>query len=240
MHRFFIPRENISADEVVFQQEDAGHIRRVLRLKAGDLVHVHDGAGTRLRVRLTEVARQAVRGEVLDREVHDAESPLAIHLGQALLKGQAMDGLIRRVVELGAASITPVAAERCQVPVKAAKGKAERWRDIARGAARQSGRSRIPPVHPAASLADFCQRHAACDLRLIFWEEEAATRLRDLIAAPASVALLIGPEGGFAAAEVAAAREAGFCPVSLGPRILRAETAPLAAVALAQGRWGDL
>jgi len=240
MHRFFTARENISGDQVVFPQGDGEHIHRVLRLRAGERVHVHDGEGTRFLVELTEVGRQGVRGVVLGREGHDTESPLRVHLGQALLKGQAMDGVIRRAVELGTASITPVTAVRCQVPEKAARGKAERWQDIARAAARQSGRSKIPPVHEALSLAAFCEQHAGADLKLIFWEEEAATRLRDLKEAPASVALCIGPEGGFDAAEVAAARGSGFIPVSLGPRILRAETAPLVAIALVQSLWGDL
>lgn len=243
MHRFFVGRENIAGDGVVFPKGEAEHIRRVLRLKAGDAVHVLDGEGMRYRVRLTDVDREEVRGAVLHREGYDSESPVAVHLGQCLLKGQAMDGVVRRAVELGAASITPVVAARCQVPLKSAGGKIGRWREIARAAAKQSGRSKIPPVHEAAAgLPAFCEHHAHADLKLIFWEEEATARLGDLRPAgvPANAALLIGPEGGFEAAEVAAARGFGFLPVGLGPRILRAETAPLVALALVQALWGDL
>ncbi|NIQ02976.1 MAG: RsmE family RNA methyltransferase, partial [Nitrospinaceae bacterium] len=139
----------------------------------------------------------------------------------------------------------PLRSERCVVKVAATEEekKIRRWRKIALEAGRQSGRSVLPEV--AASLESvgaFCRRQEGCDLKLIFWEEETTQRLQDVrpAAEPRSIACLIGPEGGFTRAEVETARERGFQSLSLGPRILKAETAPVAMLALLQHLWGDM
>jgi len=238
MHRFFVARDSIEDDRLAITGGDARHIQSVLRLQAGDEIHVHDGEGVRYRVRLLTVGRREVTGLVVAQEPHDTESPLGVHLGQSLLKGQAMDGVVRRAVELGAASITPLITARCQVPKQAEK--CARWQEIARSAARQSGRSRVPPVNEALPLEAFLAARKDDGLKLMFYEGEGAARIPEPANPPVSAALVIGPEGGFEAAEVALAGRYGFQVAGLGPRILRADTAPLVALALVQGRFGDL
>ncbi|MCH8156273.1 MAG: 16S rRNA (uracil(1498)-N(3))-methyltransferase [Nitrospinae bacterium] len=246
MHRFFTSPENITEDTVTLRGTDVAHIRNVLRLKNGDRVQVLDGCGSCFTVYITHVGREKVEGRIDSRDdADDCESPLFIHLGQALVKGTGYDGIVRRAVELGVGHVAPVKARRCVVKLSRpdAVKKMERWQRIAREAAKQCGRGRVPEVGPALmSVEEFCSANRDVDLRLAFWEEERATRIDDLAVEgkPRSAAILIGPEGGFAAAEIDSAKEYGFQPVTLGPRLLRTATAPLAALAILQHRWGDL
>ncbi len=245
MHRFFVRPEDISGDTITLRGSDVAHIRTVLRLKSGDTVQVLDGKGSRFEVRLTGVAARQVTGRIEAQAPARTESPVAIHIGQALLKGNKFDTVLRKSVELGAVAVTPIRAQRCVVKVlrtEEAK-KIQRWRRIAREAAKQSGRSQVPEVQSKIqSVEAFCKEHEDADLKLIFWEEETQHRLSDCAAPspPSSIACLTGPEGGFQAREVETARACGFEAVSLGPRILRAETAPVVALSLLQQRWGDL
>ena len=243
MRRFFVPPENFKDSEVVFSQDDIGHMRRVLRLRVGDHVHVLDGQGLRYLVRLTEVGKDAVKGEVLAREEVSTESNVAIHLGQALLKGNAFDSVLRKSVELGVGVVTALASERCEKKGDGSPEKRERWQKIVQAASMQSGRSEVPTVTAdILRVEQFCEQQQNCDLKLIFWEEEENRRLKDLSpgTVPGSIALICGPEGGLMPEEVQQAKCFGFTPVSLGSRILRAETAPIAALTLLQSIWGDM
>ena len=246
MHRFFTSPENISEGVVTLCGSDVAHIRNVLRLKSGDRVQVLDGRGGCFVVSLIRVGREKIQGRIESREdARNYESPLFIRLGQALVKGTGYDGIVRRAVELGVGDVVPVKSRRCIVKLSKSDmvRKAERWQRIAREASKQCGRERVPEVGPAVmSVEAFCAANQDADLKLAFWEEERATQVNDMPVGgkPSSAAILIGPEGGFAAGEIESAEKHGFQPVSLGPRLLRTDTAPLVALSILQYRWGDL
>jgi 16S rRNA (uracil1498-N3)-methyltransferase len=174
------------------------------------------------------------------------ESPLSLQLGVGLSQPGAMDVVVQKATELGVTEIIPMETERSQgwLTAKGGKERQMRWDRIAQEAARQCGRNRIPRVAQVAHFSQVVRQEASpAAVRLIFWEEEARRGLREILAArgPASeVHLLIGPEGGFSSAEATAALTAGFHIVSLGPRILRTETAAIAVVSLLQYAMGDL
>ena len=246
MHRFFTSPENISEGVVTLCGSDVIHIRNVLRLKSGDRVQVLDGRGGCFTVSLIRVGREKIQGRIESSEdARNYESPLFIRLGQALVKGTGYDGIVRRAVELGVGHVVPVKSRRCIAKFSKSDmvRKAERWQRIAREASKQCGRERVPEVRPAVmSVEAFCAANQDADLKFAFWEEERATQVNDMPVAgkPRSAAILIGPEGGFAAGEIKSAEKYGFQPVTLGPRLLRTDTAPLVALSILQYRWGDL
>lgn len=189
------------------------------------------------------VKAKEVQGEVIASEKFDVESPLAVHLGLALTKGNKFDATLRKSVELGVRSVTPLTTERCVVKTHQTGKKTERWQKIAEESSKQCGRSHIPLVaEDIETLEIFCRNNKDRDLKLVFWEMEGNNTLKNLKLdqAPHSVAVLIGPEGGFSSAEIDKTREYGFQAVGLGPRILRAETAPVVVLSLLQSLWGDL
>jgi 16S rRNA (uracil1498-N3)-methyltransferase len=245
MHRFFVRPENISGDNIVLRGTDVSHIRTVLRLSQGDRIQVLDGLGNRYFVELTDVKAKEVHGRVESKEKYQTESPLAIQMGMALLKGNKFDPVLRKAVELGVHIVAPLRTERCVVKVDRtdATKKVARWQRIAEEAAKQSGRSHLPTISPEIhTVESFCREHQNTEIKLIFWEEEEARRLADVTpqTVPRSIAFLTGPEGGFTPSEIQAAHQYGFQPITLGPRVLRAETAPIVALSLLQSRWGDL
>jgi 16S rRNA (uracil1498-N3)-methyltransferase len=238
-HKFFVPREQIVGNKVTLTGSDVSHIRTVLRLKAGESIQVISGSDELLTVRLVEVKAKEVHGDVIASEKFDVESPLAVHLGLALTKANKFDGVLRKSVELGVCSVTALTTERCVV--KTREKKIERWKRIALESSKQCGRARVPQVaEDVETLEIFCRKNVDRDLKLVFWEMEEKHSLKDLKLEPRSVAVLIGPEGGFSLPEIEKVREYGFQTMSLGPRILRAETAPVVALALLQSLWGDL
>ena len=242
MHRFFVGNENFSGDSVSLTGTDASHIRTVLRLKAGDNIQVLDGKGSLYVVQLTDVKAQLVKGEIISSEKVNTEPPLKIHLGQSLIKGNKFDDVLRKSVELGVETITPLMTERTVVKSDSDK-KIARWQKIAEESCKQCGRSSIPKVSKSVIKLDvFCQQRSEIDLKLMFWELENENGLKDinLEKPPYSVSVLIGPEGGFTIKEVKKVRSHGFQTVGLGPRILRAETAPLVVLSLLQSKWGDI
>ncbi|MBI4384791.1 MAG: 16S rRNA (uracil(1498)-N(3))-methyltransferase [Nitrospinae bacterium] len=245
MRRFFTPPENISGDRLVIRGSDVAHIRSVLRLRPGDRVHVLDGRGNRYCAELTGVGRQEVAARIVSRETAETESPVSIRMGLPLLKGNKFDDILRKAVELGANRIVPLETERCVVKTdgKNKTGKTPRWRKIAEEASKQCGRSAVPSVEQSVqNLDSFCRENAGCDLKVVFWESEEKVRLRDIASGSSvrSIAFLTGPEGGLTGAEIETARSYGFITASMGPRILRAETAPIAVLSILQNLWGDL
>lgn len=245
MHRFFVQPENINKDEVVLHGTDVSHIRTVLRLKPGNQIQVLDGLGSRYSVQLTDVKPSEIRGRIESKEDFQTESPLIIQMGISLLKGNKFDPVLRKSVELGVNQVFPLQTERSVIRVlrtDAAK-KTARWQKIAREAARQSGRSRLPEVSPdIQTVEEFCRVSQEADIKLVFWEEEEVCKLSDVSPAssPRSIAVLSGPEGGFSEKEIEIAHQYGFQSITLGPRILRAETAPIVILSLLQNRWGDM
>jgi 16S rRNA (uracil1498-N3)-methyltransferase len=183
------------------------------------------------------VGKKSVQVELREQFAGLAESPLRIHLGQGLSRGERMDWAIQKATELGVAHITPIVSERCEVRLKdeRADKRLAHWQQIAISACEQCGRSVLPAIHPPMLLGDWLARTEA-ELKLVLHPvaEPLASHVR-----PATLAFLIGPEGGLSEAEVAEAQRAGYQAARLGPRVLRTETAPVAALSVAQQLWGD-
>lgn len=242
MPRFFVDKKEVLDNSIVLQGSDAAHIRTVLRLRVGDEIQVLDREGSLYQVRLDDVKNRSVKGEIVSSRAVDNESPLKIHLGQSLIKGNKFDGVLRRSVELGVHSITPLYTDRTVAKSDSGK-KIPRWKKIVEESSKQCGRSGVPYVSGEITRFDaYCQQSEKSDLKLIFWEMERESGLKDITPSdvPHSVSILIGPEGGFTRDEVAKARSHGFQTLGLGPRIFRAETAPLVVLSLLQSRWGDI
>src|SRR3954454_13407864 len=246
MHRFFVDGPLIPDEELALPREVAQQVGRVLRLRAGDTIVLLDGSGWQYPVELTGLATGQTTGRVGAGQPVETEPAVAITLYAAPLKGDHYAYTLQKATEIGAAAFVPIVTAR-PVANEASGTKLERWRRIVREAAEQSGRGRIPPVSAPRPFADACRDAAEAGPALIPWEEEHGRGLRAAIASRvadhgplARLGLFIGPEGGFTAQEIATAREAGIMPVTLGKRILRAETAAAIATALALAAIGDL
>ena len=245
MPRFYLENGGLDRDtaEVTLLGEDARHISLSLRMRVGDEITVSDGAGQDYLCRLTALLPDRVSAEVLSPLPRRGELPFPIHLYMAYPKGDTLEFIIEKAVELGAFSVTPFLSSRCVRRPAAEKTArlSERYRKIARGAAGQCGRSVLPRVGDPLDLQGMLKEAAKAELALFCYEGEGTLPLpgvlRD-IPAPASVAVIIGSEGGFSEEEAAAARAAGCIPVGLGERILRCETAPLAALSFLLYRYG--
>jgi 16S rRNA (uracil1498-N3)-methyltransferase len=257
MRRFTIASERIREGRVAFDRDESHHLARVLRLRPGDTVIAADGAGHDFTVRLEDVG-ETVTGTVMGVARRDAESPLRITLVQSVPKGDKMEAIVRAATELGVARVVPVITARTIVTLEASRWRerARRWQRVAREAAKQCGRAFIPPVDVPRALAEFLAQDEPAELRLCPWEcavPEGQGRgqalpfgttltqsLPPTLPQGARVLLLVGPEGGLARAEIDAVRTRGWRIVGVGPRILRAETAGPAIIAVLQSRFGDM
>ncbi|MGQ9598128.1 MAG: RsmE family RNA methyltransferase [Anaerolineae bacterium] len=251
-HRFFIPSDWIQGDQVMVTGPQAHQMIHVLRLRPGDEVIVLDNSGWEIRTRLVELDRDTVKGEVLQRQLASSEPRTKISLYQGVLKSKKFELILQKGTELGLVEFVPVIAERCVVSdLDAVEKKYPRWESIIQEAAEQCGRGRKPVLRPALLFLQACERaKQSRALSLIPWEGERRTHLRQLLRhapserrtswPPFSIKLLSGPAGGCAPAEVIIARNSGLVPVSLGPRILRAETAGLVAATAILYELGDL
>ncbi|MEN5091131.1 16S rRNA (uracil(1498)-N(3))-methyltransferase [Pseudomonas protegens] len=236
LSRFFIDAP-LSLGEHELPEAQAHYIGRVLRMAEGDALQVFDGSGMEFRGTLVEVGKKRVRVQLDESFAGQDESPLQIHLGQGLSRGERMDWAIQKATELGVSEITPIFSERCEVRLKdeRADKRLLHWRQVAISACEQCGRSRVPLIHPPVLLADWVKQTQA-DLKLVL---HPVAQPLESHAKPQTLAFLIGPEGGLSDAEVEQAHGAGFLPARLGPRVLRTETAPVVALAVAQQLWGD-
>lgn len=233
MPRFFINRDALdpAADTLVIRGADAHHIARALRLAVGDPVTVCDDAGTVYDCRLTRIRDEEATCEILSRRAGTGESPVRIRLFMAYPKGDKLETVLQKAVELGAARITPFESERCikRPPAEKLARIAERHAKIAEAAAKQCGRSVIPTVDAPLSFADALRAAADAELPLFCYEGQGTQSLRAVLEAhpaPRTASVIIGAEGGFSPAEAKAATDAGCIAVGLGERILRCETAP--------------
>ena len=241
--RFLVHAESAADERVSFDAGEAHHLARVLRLGPGDLVQAVDGHGHELTVRVTEVGAHGARGLVVSRTARPTESPLDLTLVQGIVKGDKLEGIIRMATELGVCRVAPVVTERTIARAAPARWphRLERWRRVAKEAAKQSGRAVIPEIDPPRPLAEWLASPRPPGLVVCFWEGE--TDGLDAILPAGGVArasVIVGPEGGFSEGEVAQLRAAGSLVAGLGPRILRADTAGPVALALLQSRYGDL
>lgn len=237
MHRFFLPSPKLSGNTLRLTPDEAHHCVTVLRVKSGDRVSVFDGAGSEYLTETNLVGEREVELHVLQKS-QTPRPTYSITLAQALPKNKAMDLIVQKATELGVAEIIPVLSDRSVVRLDAAEAgqRVGRWREISLEAAKQCGQNWLPRIAPPCSVKDAVERGRDHDWNLIgslqpgarpLWEHaggEPRTRARAL--------LMIGPEGDFTPAEVAVALGAGFHPLSLGPLVLRSETAAIFAVSI--------
>jgi len=244
MRRFFLDREIILSDKPTLTGPDVKHIRTVLRLKPGEEIFLFDGKGSEYRARITASTPKTIILSVLERFPSISESPVEITIGQGLLKAKKMDRIVRQVTELGIYALIPLLAKR-SVPRPRPERWAEkeqRWETIAQESLKQCGRSQMPCLEPPTSFKELVAMSEAHDLRIIFHEGDPELKSTPYLGDARDVRkvlALIGPEGGFTPDEVQTALECGFVSVSLGPRILKADTAVVAVCAVLQYAFGD-
>jgi 16S rRNA (uracil1498-N3)-methyltransferase len=251
MHRFFIPPSWIRGNRVTVTGPQAHQIANVLRMRPGELIAVLDNSGWVIEVRLTSVDGNAVNGEVQRRRLSVREPRTKVSLYQGALRSNRFEFVLQKGTELGVVEFVPVIADRCVMSdLEVVEKKRRRWEMIIQEASEQSRRGRKPVLRSTALFPQVCEqvRHSG-GLSLILWEEEGKTPLRDVLRGvssgdrddrPFAVNFLVGPEGGFTAGEIDVARRYGLAPVSLGPRILRSETAATVAAAIILYELGDL
>lgn len=240
MPRFFT--QTISREGGIITGDDAKHIARVLRMKVGDLLTVCDTKGNDYDCMIEALDEHQVQLQVQKVCPSESEPTVRVHLYQAMPKSDKLELIVQKAVELGVDSITPVMTRRCvsKPDQKSMAKKLERYNRIALEAAKQSGRGKVPQVLPMLELSDaLCQmQKASCSI--LFYENATAAARRVISQAGAEIAVLIGAEGGFDEQEVAQAKEAGCHVLSLGKRILRCETAPLAALSIIMFETGNM
>jgi 16S rRNA (uracil1498-N3)-methyltransferase len=240
--RLFVSRDLINGAAAVLEGDRARYLGRVLRLRVGDEITVFDGTGPEWAATIAAMTRSTV--ELVLGEAHEPaiESPLKVHLVQGISRGERMDFVVQKATELGVERITPVLTEYGVVKLddeRAAKRR-EHWENVAASACEQCGRTRLPLVDMPLPLKHwFGARQTGAGVGLVL-APGASIPLASVAAPQTKVCILIGPEGGFSQTEIEDAEVAGFTTVSLGPRILRTETAAAAALAVMQANWGDL
>ncbi len=238
--RFFLPQSLSSGATIQLADKSAHYLRTVLRLKKGADLVVFNGEGGEYPATLVEVHKEVVRLALGTLNPHETESPIHIALGLGISRSERMDLAIQKAVELGVSAITPLSTERCVVQLDDDARKIQRlhhWRKIVQSACEQCGRNRVPEVFEPLKLDEWAVRQIG--LRL-FLDPGGTKALRELPRPDGPICLLSGPEGGFTGNERKTAAAAGFMAIRLGPRVLRTETAALAALTAIQTLWGDL
>lgn len=238
MNRFFGRTENIGENTIIIDGSDVNHIRNVLRMKAGDRLMVNGGNNKDYLCAVKEYEADKVILDIVNTEDNDRELPSRIYLFQGLPKGDKMELIIQKCVELGVYEVIPVAMKRCVVKLddKKAKNKLSRWQAVSESAAKQSGRSIIPAIHEVMSFKEAVEYAKNMNASLIPYElaegMEATKKALSGIHGGMDIAVFIGPEGGLDIDEVERAENAGITPVSLGKRILRTETAGMTVMSI--------
>jgi len=239
MPKIFLLDTELEPGFITIKDEKAHYLSTVLRCGRGDLLLIKDSRGCSYLSRITDVGRREVAIELLEKQDLDPEPLLHIKLLQGLLKGEKMDLVIQKSTELGVKEIIPVVTERSQIRETR---KVSRWKKIAEEASRQSGRNTIPSISEPIGIQKLFIASVVPEGGIIFWEQKGET-IRETIrrfAGRAEIALFTGPEGGFSEREIETASKHAFVTASLGKRILRAETAAIAAVSIIQYEMGDI
>ena len=240
MRRLFLPPERLTAQRLILDGDEHQHLGRVLRARPGDQVVVFDGRGNEFDAEVVAAGRDTTELALGARRAALAAT-VRITLLQSVARGERMDWIVQKTCELGVARIVPVLTSRVVARPAGSPTRRARWEKIAREAARQSGRADVPEVSEPISLGRALAESDPQDLRLALWEVSRGQPLRKALpSTPRPTTVLVGPEGGFSDDEIAAAKAAGFQIVTLGPRILRVETAALVAVTLVQASAGGL
>jgi len=242
MHRFFIPKEWIEQNKVSLQGEPAHQIFHVLRLQPKDFIVVLDNSGWEYEVEIEKASRELVQGRVVKKDFCANEPTTKVTLYQALLKIDKFEFVLQKGVEIGVSAFVPFISERC-IMRKPAESKTERWKRIIQESAEQSKRALLPALRPVVSFEEACRQ--AGTPAILLWEEEKRQRLSKILKSASfqkahAFALFVGPEGGFPLSEVKYAQSHRIIPAGLGHRILRAETASLAAISAILYAKGEL
>lgn len=237
--RFYEPQPLTENSSISLSDDAVQHIR-VLRLSVGTEVILFNGEGGQYLANLTDVQKRSCSAQITSFQETDNESPLHLHLGQVISRGDRMEFVVQKAVELGVNEITPLISERCGVKLNAERmaKKQQQWQKIAIAACEQSGRNIVPVIHQTQSLQTWCEEQIdCCKLTLHPRAKHSINTLDEKIK---HVRLLIGPEGGFSDEEIALTETLNFTETLLGPRVLRTETAALTAITALQCRFGDL
>ena len=236
--RIFSDQPLQAASTIELSESAANHVGRVLRMQPGEPLVLFNGQGGAWQGTVTNVSKKAVTVTLQAAIVGDAQSPLVIELGQTLSRGERMDYAIQKATEAGVTAITPLWSERCEVKLHADRldKRLRHWQQVAISACEQCGRNIVPTIHPPQTVEQWL---ASRNTDLGFVLHHRTEQKLSGFEPPQSVSLLIGPEGGLTAAEIALAEHHQFHALALGPRVLRTETAPVVAIALMQYLWGD-
>jgi 16S rRNA (uracil1498-N3)-methyltransferase len=238
--RVYVDAAPVTGAQLRLQGSAATHIARVLRLGRGAALTIFDGRGGEYAARIAELRKDTVLVDVGEHRKIERESSLSVTLAQGISRGERMDFVVQKATELGVRRIAPVTTERSVVRIEegpAAEKRLRHWRAIAVAACEQCGRNRVPEIAPPQTLEAWLASLASHTVRLLLSVEGGSV---SELPAASDLTLLIGPEGGLTDEEQRRAREAGFIGLRLGPRVLRTETAALAALAVLQQRFGDL
>lgn len=239
MRRFFINPTKIQQSSALITDQEARHISMVLRLKPGNAIELFNGEGMIYQAEITAINKSTVETKILSSRSHQDEAPF-LSVAQALIKGSKMDLIIQKATELGVSNLWPTINQHCAV-TSASSSQIGRWQRIAHESCKQCDRPTPMLVHAATPLSQLLAEAEEFSTKILFWENESTTSLQDIdLQSPERVLLLIGPEGGFSTQEAEAAIKHGFKPVSLGTRMLRAETAAIAAISIIQFLLGNL
>ncbi|SON48020.1 16S rRNA (uracil(1498)-N(3))-methyltransferase [Vibrio tapetis] len=238
--RIYHPEAITQLGELALDEDAAGHVGRVLRMKAGQEILLFDGTDHEYPASITEVTKKSVTVSVVEKISKSIESPLNLHLGQVMSRGDKMEFTIQKSVELGVNTITPLISERCGVKLdqKRFEKKLAQWQKIAIAACEQSGRNTVPVIRPIMQLEQWCAEQS--DALKLNLHPRAKYSINTLPAPVERVRLLIGPEGGLSSEEISMTEKYKFEETLLGPRVLRTETAALTAITALQVRFGDL
>lgn len=238
--RIYHPQPLSVAESLTLSDEAANHVGRVLRMQPGQRLCLFDGSNYVFDAEIVRADKKQVNVRVVERQLDFHESPLSLHLGQVISRGEKMEFTIQKSVELGVNAITPLISERCGVRLEKERleKKVQQWQKIVIAACEQCGRNRIPEIHDVETLESWCaQPGEGLKLNL---HPRASQSINTLSQPKGDIRLLIGPEGGLSQDEIDMTARYGFTDILLGPRVLRTETAALTAIAALQVRFGDL
>ena len=247
---FYVPPEAVQDEQVILGTEESAHIRRVLKMGTGDICRAATDDGREYKVELTEISASETTARIIERLPERPPSPLSVALGVPLLKGERFEWVLQKGCELGADAFYPLALDRCEVRIQEKRSveRHKRWRRIVQEAAKQCDRVPPPAAHPLGGLKEYLADMEDFDLKLMGYLGEDALSAREAVSragrentdSPPRIAILTGPEGDFTDEEAQRSMDAGFLPVSLGPRILRADTAPVSLLTIVQHALGDM
>jgi 16S rRNA (uracil1498-N3)-methyltransferase len=239
--RIFTQQPLSTLQEVELESAPSAHIARAMRMKMGDALTVFNGQGGEYAAVISAVTKKTVCVEIGEFRHIELESPLAIHLGIAISRGDRMDWVIQKATELGVSRVSPLLTERTEVKLKGERAdkKIQHWRQVGIAACEQCGRNQLPHIEPLQALPEWLAA-TKDETKLVLHHRALRTESVSTERKPTQVSLLIGPEGGLSDVEIGLAELAKFRALRLGPRVMRTETAPLAAIAILQSQWGDM